>query len=219
MNVLKSPWNVHWYFGCFLFANSLHHPQAHWLHMGVSPRCNWPLFIHTGVSKVAVCRVKVRRSQERRAKGEPQNIRGDVGFESKMIFPWIFLGWFLGEAYGSYQGWTSIRLFFTVRNWPTQYLRIRNWNIRGLTTKRNLQDFYTGFVLILHTYRFASQENQLCIYRSSELLPFLKGSPLLCLVKGEVPEDPRIDAANYVNRAPIPAFHFLRFLTAKKRMF
>lgn len=150
---------------------------------------------------------------------EPQNIRGDVGFESKMIFPWIFLGWFLGEAYGSYQGWTSIRLFFTVRNWPTQYLRIRNWNIRGLTTKRNLQDFYTGFVLILHTYRFASQENQLCIYRSSELLPFLKGSPLLCLVKGEVPEDPRIDAANYVNRAPIPAFHFLRFLTAKKRMF
>ena len=112
MNVLKSPWNVHWYFGCFLFANSLHHPQAHWLHMGVSPRCNWPLFIHTGVSKVAVCRVKVRRSQERRAIGEPQNIRGDVGFESKMIFPWIFLGWFLGEAYGSYQGVNKYKTLF-----------------------------------------------------------------------------------------------------------
>ena len=46
-----------------------------------------------------------------------------------------------------------------------------------------------------------------------------EGIPWLCLVKGEVPEDPRIDAANYVNRAPIPAFHFLRFLTAKKRIF
>ncbi len=44
-----------------------HHPQligCTW----VPPRFNWPLSIHTGVSKVVVCQVKVRRTKKKEKK-------------------------------------------------------------------------------------------------------------------------------------------------------
>ena len=149
-------WNPHEIFtgilGVVLLQIRCTMPKLIGFTVGVSPRCNWPLFIHTGVSKVVVCQAKVRRSQEHWGR------RGDD-------FLPTFLGRFLGETYGSFQGWRGVRLFFYSKKLTNTIPGNRKKNIYiyniciqythtyiGLitNTKRNLQDFYTGLVLIIY---------------------------------------------------------------------